>query len=117
MGGDPQVTIDPHAGVITGKPEVQGQFVIRVVAEEYRDGIKIGEISRDFQFNVAQCDPTVYARGQSAVMIDESNAFVKSCGEFRIPFRDSSIERRRIESDEWQVRRKGEQQDDRQTRE
>lgn len=108
MGGDPQVKIDPHTGVITGKPEVQGQFVIRVIAEEYRDGQKIGEISRDFQFNVAQCDPTVYARVQSAVMIDESNAFMKSCGEFTIPFRDSSFEQRFIETYEWQFEIEGE---------
>jgi len=102
MGGDPQVTINPNTGLITGRPKIQGQFVIRVIAEEYKNGKKIGEISRDFQFNVAQCDPTVFARIKSAVMIDESNAFMRSCGEFTIPFRDSSFEQRFIETYEWQ---------------
>lgn len=101
MGGDPQISINERTGEITGVPKVQGQFVITVVAEEYRDGVKIGEINRDFQFNVAQCDPTVYARIQSAIQIDENNAIMRSCGEFTVPFRDSSYERRFINSYKW----------------
>lgn len=101
MGGDPQISIDPQTGLITGRPEIQGQFVITIVAEEYRDGKKIGEINREFQFNVAQCDPTVFARIESAVMIDESNAVMRSCGEFTVPFRDSSYDVRFIDTYKW----------------
>lgn len=101
MGGDPQIKIDEKTGEITGTPKIQGQFVITVIAEEWRDGIKIGEINRDFQFNVAKCDPTVFARIESALMIDESNAIMRSCGEFTVPFRDSSYEARFINSYKW----------------
>ena len=101
MGGDPQISIDPQTGLITGRPMIQGQFVITVVAEEYRNGEKIGEINRDFQFNVAQCDPTVFARIESALLIDESNAVLRSCGEFTVPFRDSSYEEQFIETYKW----------------
>lgn len=101
MGGDPQITIDPQTGLITGRPKIQGQFVITVVVDEWRDGEKIGEINRDFQFNVAKCDPTVFARIQSAVQIDESNAFIRSCGEFTIPFRDSSYDAQFIKTYKW----------------
>ncbi len=44
-------------GVINGAPEAVGQYVVGVMVEEYRDGVKIGEIVRDFQFNVLNCPP------------------------------------------------------------
>ena len=110
MGGDPQISIDRHTGLITGVPMIQGQFVITVVAEEYRNGQKIGEINRDFQFNVAQCDPTVFARIESALVIDESKAIMRSCGEFTVPFRDSSYEARFINSYKWTFNIDGKEQ-------
>lgn len=44
-------------GIINGIPEAIGQYVVGVMVEEYRDGVKIGEIVRDFQFNVLNCPP------------------------------------------------------------
>jgi len=53
--GDPDFTIDPITGIISGRPRIAGQFVVGVCADEWRNGVKIGEISRDFQFNVSNC--------------------------------------------------------------
>jgi gliding motility-associated-like protein len=55
ISGTP-VTISAN-GVITGVPEQLGQFVLAVMCEEYRDGILIGRIVRDFQLNVVYCAP------------------------------------------------------------
>lgn len=57
LDADPILSIDPVTGELTGQPTVQGQFVVGVCVEEYRDGVLIGTNKRDFQFNVAQCDP------------------------------------------------------------
>lgn len=57
LDADPMLSIDPVTGLLTGEPTVQGQFVVGVCVEEYRDGVLIGTNKRDFQFNVAQCDP------------------------------------------------------------
>ena len=51
------ISIDPNTGFISGIPEQIGQHVVGVMIEEYRDGDKIGEIVRDFQFNVLVCPP------------------------------------------------------------
>lgn len=55
-GSLPGLTINSN-GIISGIPPIQGQFVVGVMIEEYRDGIKIGKITRDFQFNVLNCPP------------------------------------------------------------
>lgn len=48
-------------GIIHGIPPTIGQFVAGIRCEEYRDGVKIGEILRDFQFNVVNCPPLAVA--------------------------------------------------------
>jgi hypothetical protein len=55
MGGSPQVTIDPVTGRIYGTPNLLGQYVIAVCVKEYKNGVQIGSIRREFQFNVVNC--------------------------------------------------------------
>ena len=54
------LTVNP-AGIINGIPPILGQFVAGVKCEEWRNGVKIGEILRDFQFNVVNCPPVAVA--------------------------------------------------------
>ncbi|MFN2428963.1 MAG: PKD domain-containing protein [Cryomorphaceae bacterium] len=56
--GDPGLEIDPITGELTGVPTVLGQYVVGVCVEEWRDGVLLSVNTRDFQFNVAVCEPT-----------------------------------------------------------
>ena len=57
LGGVP-LQIDPETGLLTGSPNLVGQFLVGICVEEWRDGVKIGEVRRDFQYNVRVCsDP------------------------------------------------------------
>ena len=49
------------SGILNGVPPILGQFVAGVKCEEWRNGVKIGEILRDFQFNVVNCPPLAVA--------------------------------------------------------
>ncbi|MEO5644315.1 MAG: PKD domain-containing protein [Bacteroidia bacterium] len=72
--GGPNLTINPQTGYITGAPPNVGQFVAGVRVEEYRNGVKIGEIKRDFQFNVIFCPPVAQANlGTPAGVCSGSN--------------------------------------------
>ncbi|MDL5050174.1 gliding motility-associated C-terminal domain-containing protein [Oscillatoria amoena NRMC-F 0135] len=44
-------------GFLTVTPTVQGLFVFAVKCEEFRDGVKIGEVRRDFQMLVVESCP------------------------------------------------------------
>ena len=70
LGGNPAVGIDIISGLITGVPTVQGQFVVGICVKEYRDGELLSTIQRDFQFNVAYCEPTVIAALDGEIVND-----------------------------------------------
>ena len=55
IGGSPQMSIDPNTGEITASPSIQGFFAFAVRVEEYRNGVKIGEVRRDAQYASLPC--------------------------------------------------------------
>lgn len=55
MGGSPMLNINATTGLFQVKPTALGQFVMSVKVEEFRNGIKIDEITRDLQINVIDC--------------------------------------------------------------
>ncbi len=91
--------IDPVTGRITGLPQVEGQFVVTICMKEYRNGVLLSTILRDFQFNVKACKPTVDARlkadSTSAVGITKQ-FFVKACGSRDVFIENLSSERANI---------------------
>ena len=67
--GNPPLGIDRSSGVLTVKPDRLGLFVFTVLCEEYRQGVKIGEVRRDHQILVVDCAPKVPPK-PSLVAID-----------------------------------------------
>lgn len=61
MESSPAMTIDPVTGLLTGTPTIFGQYVVGICVQEYRDGQLIETHLRDFQFNVTDCTPALYA--------------------------------------------------------
>jgi gliding motility-associated-like protein len=101
MGGNPVVTIDANTGIISGKPDRLGQFVVGVCVLEYRNGVLLSKVFRDFQFNVANCEPTVVADVEKDAVISERNYLINSCGNYEIEFINKSYQRNAINKFEW----------------
>ena len=55
MDSNPVLSIDSNSGLITGTPTQEGFYVIGIMVEEYRNGVYLGEILRDFRFLVIDC--------------------------------------------------------------
>ncbi len=101
LAGNPVVKIDPSTGLITGIPEKIGQFVVGVCIKEYRSGVLLSVVRRDFQFNVAQCDIKVSARIQADSISKDQEFIVNTCGNNTVDFINQSIKKENIRSFDW----------------
>ena len=54
LGGTPMV-IDASTGLLKATPNSLGQFIYGITVKEYRNGVLLGETTRDFQVNVVSC--------------------------------------------------------------
>lgn len=61
MGGTKRLKIHSKTGQLTVIPDKVGQYVVGIRVSEYRNGVKIGETLRDYQFNVLDCDIKIAA--------------------------------------------------------
>lgn len=102
MGGDPVISIDPVTGMITGTPRVQGQFVVGVCMREFRNGELLTETRRDFQFNVAFCEPQVFAKVQADSTIQGKVFVVNACGTLDVDFVNLSTDVKFIRKYRWE---------------
>lgn len=95
LDANPGLSIDPNTGIITGTPTSLGQYVVGICAQEYRNGNLIGEIRRDFQFNVTDCESNVTA-AIPVIDTDPNNSlgtagvFVYECQDFTVDFVNNS---------------------------
>jgi len=102
MGGDPVVKIDPQTGYISGTPTKNGQFVVGVCIEEYRNGVLLSVSRRDFQFNVAPCAPQVAARVEFDSLAGPQQYVIKSCsGDKSLTLNNNSFPPSNIKNFKW----------------
>jgi len=55
IGGTPQMSINPVTGEMSASPAILGYFQFSVRVEEFRNGVKIGEVRRDAQYASLPC--------------------------------------------------------------
>jgi gliding motility-associated-like protein len=102
LPGDPLVIINSNTGFITGTPIEQGQFVVSVCVEEFRNGKLLSVVKRDFQFNVANCQPTVLAKVK-ADSVNGKTYFLNQCGDRNLVIGNLSLERASINDFRFEV--------------
>lgn len=102
MAGNPFVSINPVTGLITGTPTVQGQFVVGVCISEYRNGVLLSKVFRDFQFNVGSCEPTVETDMVADEVLPDKTYIYNLCGDSTINFINESYQQQYIDNFFWE---------------
>ena len=59
VASNPSLSINASTGFLTGVPNLNGQWVVNVCVQEFRNNQLIATHYRDFQFNVVTCSVTV----------------------------------------------------------
>lgn len=59
LGGNSNFRINANTGQITATPTLAGTYLIGICVEEYRNGVKLSEVRRDFEYTVAICGDRV----------------------------------------------------------
>ncbi len=106
MGGNPIISINKLTGVISGTPNILGQFVVGINVKEYRNGVLIGSLKRDFQFNVTVCEVTITADLKASAKTP-TEFLVNSCGDFTIDFINLSTDAKYIKNYYWEFEANG----------
>ena len=89
MAGAPLIQIHPVTGMITGTPNIQGRFVVTVCCHEWRNGININTVKREFQFVVTNCSKAVVANIPQ--YSDEFNTYIINCEDNTVHFDNISV--------------------------
>ncbi len=88
MAGNPTIQIDPKTGLISGTPNLQGRYVVSVCCNEWRNGIRINTVHREFQFVVTNCSKAVVA--DIPQLSEEFNTYIVDCQGTSVHFLNKS---------------------------
>ncbi|MBF9254684.1 gliding motility-associated C-terminal domain-containing protein [Pontibacter sp. 172403-2] len=79
--GNPAMNINARTGQLTMRPQNKGLYVFGVRCQEFRNGVKIGEVRRDFQVLVLDCQinasPQVMALEQGQNVFYQANQVLR----------------------------------------
>jgi gliding motility-associated-like protein len=56
IDGAPTLSINRRTGELNITPTRQGVYVVSILVEEFRKGVKIGEVRRELQFTISTCN-------------------------------------------------------------
>ena len=81
LGPGSSCTINSSTGIVTGRTTALGLYVLAVKCEEYRNGIKIGEVVRDIEIPSINCamlsTPEIDLSSQIKIYPNPSNGIFK----------------------------------------
>ena len=84
------ITIDPRTGLLTGVPNTAGLFDITVCVNEYRNGVLINILRRDFQFTVTPCNFPIAAVPDVAIT-GGIGVYTVACKSLTVNFTNTSF--------------------------
>lgn len=88
MTGFPPIEINAKTGLITGTPNRLGRFLVTVCCNEWRGGVLINTVKREFQFVVTDCSKVVVA--DIPQFSTDVNTYIVNCTDYTVDFVNNS---------------------------
>ena len=102
LRADPALRINSKTGLLTATPTTQGQYVVGICVSEYRNGVLLSKVFRDFEFAVTNCQPSVVADIAEDTIIGLRTFAKTFCGSSDVTIINESYQRENIRNVEWQ---------------
>lgn len=103
LGAASNLVINPNTGVMTGMPSVSGQFVVGVCVSEFRNGQLLSQVRRDFQFNVTNCENTIFADIQEdSIAMSDGTFILNACDNPQVSVNNQSGQAAFIDGYLWE---------------
>ncbi len=84
----PLLQIDPITGILTGTPSIKGRFLVTVCVKEWRNGVLINIVRREFQYLITDCSKKVVACMPQ--YSTDVNTYIVECRGFNVHFDNCS---------------------------
>ncbi|MEO6133400.1 MAG: PKD domain-containing protein, partial [Saprospiraceae bacterium] len=107
LGTSSSISINPITGFISGTPTLIGQFVVGICVKEFRNGVLLSILRRDFQFNVVNCESSVNAGIHADAVIGGKEFVLNSCGNNTVTFINESEKEQFIQTYRWSFKING----------
>lgn len=104
LGTNSILNYNSVSGLLSGQPENIGQFVVGICIEEYRNGILLSTVRRDFQFNVTFCENTVNADLREDAIDEFGNFVLNFCGDTEVEIVNESTQLQYITDYLWKLK-------------
>jgi PKD repeat protein len=101
MGGNPVVGIDPLTGIMSGRPNLVGQFVVGILVKSYRNGQVFSQIYREFLFKTVDCVSLVVADIAGDEITGPSQFLIRRCGQKTVSIQNQSAQNAAVTGSKW----------------
>ena len=86
--GYPPIVLNPVTGLMTGTPNRVGRYLVTICCHEWRNGLLISTIRREFQFIITDCSRVVVA--DIPQYSTQANTYILNCADYTVHFVNQS---------------------------
>ena len=92
IDASPPLTIDPNTGEVTLTPTLLGSFAVGVRVKEFRNGVQLSEVIRDFRFDVVPCAAAVTSSvTPQQTLVDNGQSNTGVCDGLTVDMQNQSV--------------------------
>ncbi|MEM7571851.1 MAG: PKD domain-containing protein [Bacteroidota bacterium] len=103
LGPGAEFMYNDSTGLLSGMPNLLGQFVVGICIDEFRGDTLLSSTKREFQFNITSCERTVFADLREDSIAPDGRFVIDICGPGEFTIINESTLEQFITSYDWAI--------------